>query len=108
MSTINGALASGGSVSTAVATAGSIEVGSGTGQYRPANPTMNNVSKVRFEKINFGTPKIVLTDGINPAATYDGSNYVQITDSNAPTDPVISEVYQNHLFLASKSDHSMM
>ena len=64
------------------------------------SPTMVGVSKVRFTRINFGSPKVVLTDGINPAATYDGSSYVQITDSNAPTDPVISEVYQNHLFLA--------
>ena len=61
---------------------------------------MTNVSKVRFTKINFGTPKVVLTDGINPAATYDGSTYTQITDSNAPTDPTLSEEFQNHLFLA--------
>ena len=63
------------------------------------SPTMTGVSKVRFEKINFGTPKIVLTDGINPASTYDGTNYVQITDSNAPTDPTMSAEFQNHLFL---------
>ena len=76
-----------------------IEVGSGAGQYRPANPTMTGVTKIRFEKINFGTPKIVLTDGINPAATYDGSNYIQVTSSFAPTDPKISAEFQNHLFL---------
>ena len=64
------------------------------------SPTMTGVSKVRFTEINFGTPKVVLTDGINPAATYDGSTYTQITDSNAPTDPLISAEFQNHLFLA--------
>ena len=64
------------------------------------SPTMTGVSKVRFTEINFGTPKIVLTDGVNPAATYDGSTYTQITDSNAPTDPTMSEEFQNHLFLA--------
>ena len=64
------------------------------------SPTMSNVTKVRFTEINFGTPKIVLTDGINPAATYDGTNYVQITDSNALTDPTMSEEFQTHLFLA--------
>ncbi len=63
------------------------------------SPTMTNVSKVRFTELNFGTPKIVLTDGINPAATYDGSTYTQITDSNTLTDPTISEEFQNHLFL---------
>jgi hypothetical protein len=64
------------------------------------SPTMTGVSKVRFTKINFGSPKIVLTDGVNPAATYDGSTYTQITDANAPTDPTISEEFQNHLFLS--------
>ena len=64
------------------------------------SPTMTGVSKVRFTEINFGTPKVVLTDGINPAATYDGSTYTQITDSNAPTDPKFGAEFQNHLFLA--------
>ena len=64
------------------------------------SPTMTGVSKVRFTEINFGTPKVVLTDGINPAATYDWSTYTQITDSNAPTDPKIGAEFQNHLFLA--------
>jgi len=86
-------------IASSGAVTGNIEVGSGAGQYRPANPTMTGVAKVRFEKINFGTPKIVLTDGINPAATYDGTNYIQITDTNAPTDPKIAAEFQNHLFL---------
>ena len=98
--TINGALASGGAVSFGIATAGAVTIGSGAGQYRPSNPTLTGVTKIRFEKINFGTPKIVLTDGINPAATYDGTNYIQIVDSNAPTDPTIAAEFQNHLFLA--------
>ena len=86
-------------IASSGAVTGNIEVGSGAGQYRPANPTMTGVSKVKFEKINFGTPKIVLTDGINPAATYDGTNYIQITSSFAPTDPTMSAEFQNHLFL---------
>ena len=64
------------------------------------SPTMTGVSKVRFTEINFGTPKVILTDGINPAATYDGSTYTQITDTNAPTDPKIAAEFQNHLFLS--------
>ena len=61
---------------------------------------MTGVTKVRFSRLNFGTPKVVLTDGVNPAATYDGSTYAQINHSNAPTDPKYSAVFQNHLFLA--------
>jgi len=64
------------------------------------SPTMVGVTKVRFTRLNWGMPKVVLTDGINPAATYDGTTYTQITDSNAPTDPKYSAVFQNHLFLA--------
>jgi len=69
------------------------------------SPTMTGVSKVRFSRLNFGTPKLVLTDGINPAATYDGSTYTQITHSSAPTDPKYSAVFQNHLFLAGDPAH---
>ena len=64
------------------------------------SPTMTGVSKVRFSKFNWGSPKIVLTDGINPASTYDGTTYTQITQADAPTAPKYSTFYQNHLFLA--------
>jgi len=69
------------------------------------SPTMVGVTKVRFSRLNFGTAKVVLTDGINPAATYDGSTYTQITHSDAPTDPKFSAVFQNHLFLAGDPAH---
>jgi hypothetical protein len=64
------------------------------------SPTMTGVTKVRFTKYNWGAPKVLLTDGINPAATYDGTTYTQITHANAPTDPKYSTVFQNHMFLA--------
>ena len=64
------------------------------------SPTMVGVTKVRFTKYNFSAPKVILTDGINPAATYDGSTYTQITHADAPTDPKFSAVFQNHMFLA--------
>jgi len=69
------------------------------------SPTMVGVSKVRFSRFNFATPKVVLTDGINPAATYDGTTYTQITHSDAPTDPKFSAIFQNHLFLAGDPAH---
>ena len=64
------------------------------------SPTMTGVTKVRFERFNFGTPKVMLTDGINPAATYDGTTYTQITDAFAPTDPKYSTVFKNHMWFA--------
>ena len=85
------------------AVTGNIEVGSGAGLYRPTAPTMVGVSQVRFENFNWGAPKFAMVDGINPAATYDGSNYIQIVDSNAPTDPTLVAAFNNHLFLAGDS-----
>jgi len=64
------------------------------------SPTMTGVTKVRFTRYNFGSPKVILTDGVNPAATYDGTTYTQITHANAPDDPKYSAVFQNHMFLA--------
>tara|TARA_R110002153_G_scaffold41766_1_gene119033 strand:+ start:116 stop:2266 length:2151 start_codon:yes stop_codon:yes gene_type:complete len=82
------------------AVTGDITVGSGAGLYRPTAPTMVGVSQVRFENFNWGAPKFTMVDGINPAATYDGSNYIQIVDSNAPTDPTLVAAFNNHLFLS--------
>ena len=64
------------------------------------SPTMSGVSKIRFTKYNWGSPKVILTDGVNPAATYDGTTYTQITHADAPDDPKYSAVFQNHMFLA--------
>ncbi len=66
----------------------------------PGSITMVGVKKVRFLRYNWGSPKVILTDGINPAATYDGTTYTQITDSNAPNSPKYSATFKNHLFLA--------
>lgn len=67
------------------------------------SPTMTGVTKVRFSRFNWGTPKVVLTDGINPAATYDGTTYTQITHTDAPSAPKYATLFQNHLFLAGDS-----
>jgi hypothetical protein len=64
------------------------------------SPTMSGVAQVRFENFNWGTPKFALVDGVNPAATFDGTTYTQITHSDAPTDPTLIAAFQNHLFLA--------
>lgn len=67
------------------------------------SPTMTGVSKVRFTRYNWGSPKVILTDGVNPAATYDGTTYTQITHASAPSAPKISQVFKNHMFLAGDS-----
>jgi hypothetical protein len=64
------------------------------------SPTMTGVTKVRFERFNFSTPKVLLTDGVNPAASYDGTTYTQITHADAPSAPKYSAVFKNHVWLA--------
>ena len=64
------------------------------------SPTMVGVDRVRFSSYNWSTEVLLLTDGINPAATYDGTTYTQITHANAPADPKFSEEFSSHIFLA--------
>jgi hypothetical protein len=68
------------------------------------SPTMSGVTKVRFTKYNWGSPKIILTDAVNPAATYDGTTYTQITHADAPDKPKFSHIFKNHMFLAGDPD----
>lgn len=65
------------------------------------SPTMSGVTKVRFTPYEIaGSAKVILTDGVNPAAIYDGSSYVQITHAQAPDDPKFATAFQNHMWLA--------
>lgn len=64
------------------------------------SPTMVGVNKVRFSKVNWGVPKLIMTDGINPAAAWDGTTYTQITGTGTPSAPSFCENFSNHLFLA--------
>ena len=64
------------------------------------SPTMTGVTKVRFKRYNWGSPKVVITDGINKAATYNGTTYIQITHAQAPVAPKYASIFQNHLFLS--------
>lgn len=64
------------------------------------SPTMTGVNKVRFTKFNWSAPIVLLTDGVNPAATYDGTTYTQLTHANAPTNPKYATEFKSHIFLA--------
>lgn len=72
----------------------------------PTTVTMVGVKKVRFTEFNWGTQKVCLTDGINPAAIYDGTTYTQITTHLAPDAPKYSASFKNHLFLAGDPSES--
>ena len=66
-------------------------------------PTMTGVTRVRFAEYNWSGEVLLLTDGINPAALYDGTNYTQITHTNAPNNPKFAEEFASHIFLAGDS-----
>lgn len=66
----------------------------------PGTVTMTGVKKVRMMRYNWVSDKLFLTDGINPAATYDGTTYTQITHANAPDSPKFASSFKNHMFLA--------
>lgn len=63
------------------------------------SPTMVGVKKVRFENLSWGVDKMILVDGINRAAVYDGTTYTQLA-SPAPAKPKFVTQFSNHLFLA--------
>lgn len=66
----------------------------------PITVNMTNVKKVRFVRYNWNTNKFLMVDGVNPAATYDGTTYTQITHANAPSAPKYAAAFKNHIFLA--------
>ena len=68
------------------------------------SPTMTGVDIVRFERYNWSEEILLLTDGVNPAAKYNGTTYTQITHTNAPNNPKFSSAFSNHLWLAGDPD----
>jgi hypothetical protein len=67
------------------------------------SPTMDDVTKVRFESFNWGAPKFVMVDGVNPASTWDGTTYTQLNTGSVPSAPSLAAAFNNHLFLAGDS-----
>jgi hypothetical protein len=63
-----------------------------------AGVTMVGVVKVRFENLSWGVNKTVLVDGVNRAASYNGSTYTQLA-SPSPAAPKFVTQFANHLFL---------
>lgn len=66
----------------------------------PATVSMVGVKKIRMLRYNWVSNKLFLTDGVNPAATYDGTTYTQVTHVNAPDAPKCASSFKNHMFLA--------
>ena len=72
----------------------------------PASVNLSTFPKVRFSRYNWGTSSVVITDGVNRAAVYDGTTYAQVSSTNAPSAPKVSHTFKNHLFLAGDATES--
>lgn len=68
------------------------------------SPTMVGVTKVRFGKIGWYAPKLVMVDGVNPAGVWDGTTFSQITHSAAPDKPSLVEEFASHIWLSGDPD----
>ena len=66
----------------------------------PGTVDVSTYPKVRFTKYNWGYDEVMITDGVNPAARYNGIDYQQVTHAQAPSAPKVSHVFKNHMFLA--------
>lgn len=58
------------------------------------------VSKIRILPYVFATDSVYITDGVNPAAKWDGTTYTVINGVGAPTNPKYSEFFNNTIVLA--------
>lgn len=59
--------------------------------------TRPGAGRYRFEKYNWSTPSVIMVDGINAPAHWNGTAYTEISDLNvAGADFVVS--FQNHMF----------
>jgi len=69
----------------------------------PVSVSMTAVNKVRFTEFNWFSSRVVLVDGVNRAAVYDGTTYTQLSSANSPAAPKYCTAFKNHLFLAGDS-----
>jgi hypothetical protein len=53
-----------------------------------------------------GTYKIVITDGVNPAYTWDGATYTVLNGTGSAADPKFSQIFNGYLFVAGYSSNT--
>jgi|18_taG_2_1085343.scaffolds.fasta_scaffold02259_5 hypothetical protein len=76
----------------------------GTGTTWATVATRTSAGVYDFDIYNWdGTANIVMCDGVNQAAIYDGSTYTLLNGTNAPTNPGICAAHSDHLFFAGES-----
>lgn len=63
--------------------------------------------RYRFVRYNWnGTPKIIMVDEVNHAASWDGTTYTILNAANAPDNAKYVEEFANHIFYSGYSSNS--
>lgn len=52
-----------------------------------------------------GTHKILFTDGVNPAYTWDGTNFVVLNGAGSAADPTVAAIFNGYLFVSGYSSN---
>lgn len=75
-----------------------------TGWTKVSTPARANaVTKARILPYTLTQRRVMLTDGANYAAKYDGSTYTLINGASAPTNPKYAELFRNRIVFAGYS-----
>ena len=87
-----------------LAAAGSVlKFSTGTG-WGSSIATRTSAGRYKFDDFNFtNTPKVIMVDDVNNAATYDGTTYTLLNATGAPSDPASVQIFRDHAFFAGMS-----
>ena len=95
---------------TVIAAAGANVKYSTGGAWTSITTARTSATRYNFDEYNFnGTDKLVMVDGTNAPASWDGSTYTLLNGAagsgsgTAPTNPKFVAVYKNHMFYAGMS-----
>lgn len=74
--------------------------GSGWTKINTATRPSTSVTKVRMLSYALAAQSIYITDGVNPAAKWDGTTYTQINGTGAPSNPSMAAYFTGIMALA--------
>ena len=81
----------------------------GTGTTWATVATRTSAGKYQFDKYNWtGTQNLLIADGVNPGAKYDGVTYTLLNQTNAGTKPTQVLEHAKHIVMDSDGRHSII
>lgn len=80
--------------------------GTGWGSILNTTARTGSPTKARILSYNIVESAIIITDGVNPAGKWDGTNYTHLNTTGFPTAPKYAETYKDRVALAPASTSS--